>query len=115
LARWISPDSAGAIDGLNLYVYVSNSPLKYRDPTGHVKVSPANKGKPYELDILSPIEDTYQNNNLFHFPEAYERLENIVKAYPADKFNLIDANTKFTIESEYSSCPVPPRYSSLSI
>ncbi len=78
-------------------------------------MSPANKGKPYELDILSPIEDTYQNNNLFHFPEAYERLENIVKAYPADKFNLIDANTKFTIESEYSSCPVPPRYSSLSI
>jgi len=36
LARWISPDSAGAIDGLNLYVYVSNNPLKYLDPTGHI-------------------------------------------------------------------------------
>ncbi|SHN93781.1 RHS repeat-associated core domain-containing protein [bacterium endosymbiont of Bathymodiolus sp. 5 South] len=35
LARWISPDSAGAVDGLNLYVYVSNNPLKYTDPTGH--------------------------------------------------------------------------------
>ncbi len=35
LARWISPDSAGAVDGLNLYVYVDNNPLKYRDPTGH--------------------------------------------------------------------------------
>ena len=35
LARWISPDSAGAVDGLNLYVYVGNNPLKYRDPTGH--------------------------------------------------------------------------------
>jgi uncharacterized protein RhaS with RHS repeats len=33
LARWISPDSAGAVDGLNLYVYVDNNPLKYRDPT----------------------------------------------------------------------------------
>jgi RHS repeat-associated protein len=22
LARWISPDSAGAVDGLNLYIYV---------------------------------------------------------------------------------------------
>jgi hypothetical protein len=22
---------------LNLYVYVANNPLKYRDPTGHVK------------------------------------------------------------------------------
>jgi hypothetical protein len=38
---------------------------------------------PYgEIDVLSPIEGTYQNNNLFHFPEAYERLENIVRAYP---------------------------------
>jgi RHS repeat-associated protein len=35
LARWISPDSAGAVDDLNLYVYVDNNPLKYRDPTGH--------------------------------------------------------------------------------
>jgi uncharacterized protein RhaS with RHS repeats len=37
LARWISPDSAGAVDGLNLYIYVGNNPLKYRDLTGHVK------------------------------------------------------------------------------
>jgi hypothetical protein len=26
------------VDGLNLYVYVGNNPLKYMDPTGHVKV-----------------------------------------------------------------------------
>jgi RHS repeat-associated protein len=25
LARWISPDTAGAVDGLNLYAYVGNS------------------------------------------------------------------------------------------
>ncbi|SSC07285.1 RHS repeat domain-containing protein [bacterium endosymbiont of Bathymodiolus sp. 5 South] len=35
LTRWISPDAAGAIDGLNLYVYVGNNPLKYIDPIGH--------------------------------------------------------------------------------
>jgi RHS repeat-associated protein len=34
LARWTSPDSAGVVNGLNLYVYVNNNPLKYRDPTG---------------------------------------------------------------------------------
>jgi hypothetical protein len=27
----------GPVDGLNLYVYVGNNPLKYKDPTGHVK------------------------------------------------------------------------------
>ncbi|VVH54864.1 hypothetical protein BSPCLSOX_343 [uncultured Gammaproteobacteria bacterium] len=40
LTRWISPDSAGAVDNLNLYAYVGNNPLKYRDPTGHVKETP---------------------------------------------------------------------------
>ena len=38
LARWISPDSVGTVDGLNLYVYVGNNPLKYIDPTGNDKV-----------------------------------------------------------------------------
>ncbi|CAB5497900.1 Putative toxin subunit [Bathymodiolus thermophilus thioautotrophic gill symbiont] len=36
LTRWISPDSAGSVNGLNLYVYVGNNPLKYIDPTGHI-------------------------------------------------------------------------------
>jgi RHS repeat-associated protein len=25
LTRWINPDSAGAVDGLNLYIYVGNN------------------------------------------------------------------------------------------
>jgi hypothetical protein len=34
--KWIiSHINAGAIDGLNLYVYVGNNPLKYIDPIGH--------------------------------------------------------------------------------
>jgi hypothetical protein len=48
-----------------LYVYVSNNPLKYIDPAGHVKVYPVNMSLPHdEIDILSPIKGTYQNNNL---------------------------------------------------
>jgi hypothetical protein len=83
---------------------VGNNPLKYIDPTGHVKVIPADISlENYEIDVLNPIEETYQNNNLFYFPEAYERLENIVKAYPTDKFNLIDDNTRFSIMSDNSS------------
>jgi hypothetical protein len=29
-------------------------------------------GKPYELDVLSPIESTYRNDNLLYYPEAYK-------------------------------------------
>ncbi len=103
LARWISPDSQGD-DGLNLYVYVGNNPLKYIDPTGHVKVTPVDMDlADYEIDILSPIEGTYQNNNLFNFPESYERLENIVKSYPADKFSLLETHTMFSTQSNDSN------------
>ncbi|CAC9532706.1 hypothetical protein [uncultured Gammaproteobacteria bacterium] len=97
LARWISPDSAGAADGLNLYVYVGNNPLKYIDLTGHIKVYPANRGKPYKLDILSPIDETYHNDNLLHYPEAYQRLQEIVRSDP--KLTLLEANTRFTMIS----------------
>lgn len=34
LCRWISPDPAGLIDGLNVYAYVSNNPVNFSDPTG---------------------------------------------------------------------------------
>ncbi|VVH66024.1 hypothetical protein BSPLISOX_2530 [uncultured Gammaproteobacteria bacterium] len=43
LARWISPDAVGSVDGLNLYVYVDNNPLKYLDLTGHGKETPEQK------------------------------------------------------------------------
>ncbi len=34
LGRWISCDPMGVIDGLNIYAYVSNNPIKYSDPLG---------------------------------------------------------------------------------
>jgi hypothetical protein len=59
LARWISPDSAGAVDDLNLYIYVGNNPLKYRNLTGHVKIY-SNRHLPYnEIDILYTCVSIY--------------------------------------------------------
>jgi hypothetical protein len=41
------------------------------------------------LDVLSPIEGTYRSDNLFDFPESYERLEEIVKTYSANKLDTL--------------------------
>jgi insecticidal toxin complex protein TccC len=37
LQRWVSADPAGAADGLNLYAFVGNNPLRFVDPAGGSK------------------------------------------------------------------------------
>jgi RHS repeat-associated protein len=34
LGRWLSPDPAGTVDGLNLYAFVSGNPVTFCDPNG---------------------------------------------------------------------------------
>ncbi|CAB5496568.1 RHS repeat-associated core domain-containing protein [Bathymodiolus thermophilus thioautotrophic gill symbiont] len=100
LARWISPDSAGSVDGLNLYVYVGNNPLKYIDPTGQVKVYSFRNRNFYDIDILSPVERADHNDSTFLFPKAYQRVVNIVRNIPTDQYSKLEARTEFTINSE---------------
>ena len=45
LGRWISPDPAGPVDGLNLYEYARSSPTGYVDPSGLIS-SKKSKSKP---------------------------------------------------------------------
>ena len=40
LGRWLSPDLAGPVDGLNLYQFVHNNPIRYIDDNGSRTVSP---------------------------------------------------------------------------
>jgi hypothetical protein len=37
---------------------------------------------------------------LFYFPKSYKRLEKIVRMYPANKFDTLNANTTFITMSE---------------
>ncbi|WP_447800283.1 RHS repeat domain-containing protein [Pseudomonas kilonensis] len=54
LQRWISPDPAGAVDGLNLYCMVGNNPMRYVDHQGLVLTDAQGK----EID---PVEWTKQD------------------------------------------------------
>ncbi|CAB5501670.1 RHS repeat domain-containing protein [Bathymodiolus thermophilus thioautotrophic gill symbiont] len=69
LARWISPDSAGSVDGLNLYVYVGNNPLKYIDPTGHIFT--------ISWDHFIPVINAHMQTNLLNLwvGENHEELK----------------------------------------
>ncbi|POF40183.1 hypothetical protein B0D71_22215 [Pseudomonas laurylsulfativorans] len=43
LQRWINPDPAGDIDGLNRYRMVQNNPLRFKDSQGLAPVDPMNE------------------------------------------------------------------------
>ena len=43
LGRWLKPDPAGPVDGLNLYAFVAGNPLRYSDPSGYSKKTAAKK------------------------------------------------------------------------
>ena len=50
--RWLSPDPAGTLDGLNLFKMVGNNPLSYADPNGLIKTPlgpPSVPGRPASL------------------------------------------------------------------
>jgi RHS repeat-associated protein len=50
LQRWINPDPAGYVDGMNLFAMVNNRPINYGDPNGH-------QGN----DLTQPQIDSYAN------------------------------------------------------
>lgn len=79
LQRWISPDPAGAVDGLNLYCMVGNNPVCYIDTLGTTKEEAMIKK---ELSvypkILSEVQKAvstvnYQLNNSFRNKDIYKR------------------------------------------
>ena len=55
LGRWTACDPAGAVDGLNLYLYVGNSPTTFHDPSGKQETSPVAQIGNKMMNIASPI------------------------------------------------------------
>jgi RHS repeat-associated protein len=62
LARWISCDPAGMIDGPNIYAYVWCNPVRLKDPSGTQKTSP---------DVI-PVSHEKKST-----PKAEKKLQNI--------------------------------------
>ena len=65
LARWLSPDPAGLADGVNLYRYVRNNPVRWTDASGTApdddltcscSSSPVSGGEPLNYTPAGPVE-----------------------------------------------------------
>ncbi|MBA5249275.1 MAG: hypothetical protein FE834_07065, partial [Gammaproteobacteria bacterium] len=94
LARWISPDSAGAIEGLNLYVYVSNNPLKYIDPTGHMERESAQGAM--EGGAVGGVGN---NTTLVDFSRIKEVQQEILQSDMFRTLGALDSSSRFFRET----------------
>ena len=74
LLHWLSPDPAGAVDGLNFYRFVRNSPINHMDERGH---------KPVDVSVWEKREEERNNIEVLYRgkSEAGEHLPGLVNAF----------------------------------
>ncbi len=65
LGRWLNPDPAGTVDGLNLYRMVGNNPISFKDADGRMRENIYQPGKVTSVPgsakrMLEPISTTLQ-------------------------------------------------------
>jgi len=91
LCRWASCDPAGMVDGPNLYVYVRNSPLTYRDPTG----MQAEGAVMETTDNIQARQSSQQSHS------ALNRLQERIEAHEAS-IDATGVGTYFGVKSSYA-------------
>lgn len=68
LARWISCDPAGSVDGLNLYAYTASNPMTFKDSTGTQLEGPTPEEEAAQMSMpeLHPVvqEPTDPDGNI---------------------------------------------------
>lgn len=84
LQRWLNPDPAGDVDGLNFYRFVQNNPLNFVDLKGYKPVFGSLMNYFYELrvGVRNRVEQRGMDNIRAHLPdlasaldESFERLK----------------------------------------
>ena len=71
-------------DGRNLYVYVSNNPLKYVDPSGHEKTGGYNVNSSEEIIVIFHENPYAEQKNIF------EHINGLYKAFDEDAARATD-------------------------
>lgn len=75
MARWLTPDPAGPVDGINIFLYAYDNPTTFIDPTGNNGVTPEERAAwllrvDSQYRYLTPSE--FQSNVVLSWDEHQE-------------------------------------------
>ncbi|EJM78643.1 MULTISPECIES: RHS repeat domain-containing protein [unclassified Pseudomonas] len=106
LNRWINPDPAGDVDGLNLYRMVRNNPLRFRDGDGRLPEDVDD----YSEDSPSAGVPGYQQN-----PKAFRRRDLDEHTAAASQKVVVSTLShtvyrEHSIVSTYTDSSIPRKY-----
>ena len=111
LQRWISPDPAGAVDGLNLYCMVRNNPVRFFDPSGLMGEEDAGKvqawGRARSQQIMDAARGIFSSGP-DHYDHANDHLltkDLLTKEFLAHSYGYIKNEAPAFIE--YINLPKP--------
>jgi RHS repeat-associated protein len=118
LGRFLSNDPKGYVDGMNLYAYVKNNPLKYLDAFGTMKLETkdidelnsfgyeagyGSDAQAEENDFNSAPESGTGNNDSFRAREAFNRRQETFNKSYTQRFNTSTPAKQFSSGSQYAT------------
>ncbi|NES82666.1 MAG: RHS repeat-associated core domain-containing protein, partial [Moorea sp. SIO2B7] len=92
LGRWLKPDPAGTVDGLNLYGFVGGNPVKYVDVGGMSAINNWLSSTPTELEQI-PEQNSYSASENENPEQVFQNYSEISQQW--DIANEARARTRF--------------------
>jgi RHS repeat-associated protein len=85
IGRWINPDPKGLVDGLNLYAYARQNPVKYTD-TGGTAPGDGEEGGGFFPNVASPKPGLFRTwNYRLSLPRSFTKsFHNVQKHHPQE-------------------------------
>lgn len=113
LGRFLQRDPTGYVDGMNLYAYVKNNPIKYLDPDGLMARAALNTATDvldttgdYWTDKWEDIKDWYEPETSNFIKEAARNLDRLIMDSPLNKVKSFGYNLGYGGTVELKERPI---------
>ncbi|SFH83109.1 insecticidal toxin complex protein TccC [Pseudomonas syringae] len=94
LQRWINPDPAGTVDGMNLYRFVRNSPLRFADQQG---------AAPYDVPITVVVANDLSKFNPEQLSKMYDARDVAVSLLTFTRSELSKASPRRDVKKAFDA------------